>query len=63
MVRVTAEDPDSQGPINFEIRGVAPGSDYFDIESTSGWVKVKAPLNTQTADTYTVSAGLIIYSK
>lgn len=55
VLKVTAQDPDPQGQLMFELRGVAPATDYFYIGSTNGLVYVKKPLNTETATSYTVS--------
>ena len=55
VVRITASDPDLQGKLQYQIRGVAPGSDYFWIDKDEGIVYVKQPLNTETATSYTVS--------
>ena len=55
VIRITASDPDLQGRLQYEVRGVAPATDFFMVDSSSGWVLVKAPLNTQTASSYTVS--------
>ena len=52
---IVARDPDLQGSIQFEVRGVAPGTDFFDVDTESGWIVVKAPLDSQTATSYTVS--------
>ena len=44
-----------QGELQYEVRGVAPGSDYFYIEKTSGELKVLKALNRATAVSYKVS--------
>ncbi len=44
----------SQGRLQYEIRGVAPGSDFFFMEKDTGNIKVARPLNDQTATSYTV---------
>ena len=44
-----------QGKLQYEVRGVAPGSDYFFIERDSGELKVRKALNRATAVTYKVS--------
>jgi len=44
-----------QGKLQYEVRGVAPGSDFFYIEKNSGKLKVLKPLNIATAVTYKVS--------
>lgn len=54
VVRITASDPDLQGKLQYEIRGVAPGSDYFWISKDEGIIYVKKPLNMETATSYTV---------
>ena len=53
-VTVSASDPDLQGALVYEIRGVAPGSNYFSIDSGNGAIRVKKPLNTETATAYLV---------
>ena len=58
--QIRASDPDLQGRLQYEIRGVAPGSNYFYIEQNTGTIKVLKPLNTQTATTYTVSVIFIL---
>ncbi len=60
VMTIRASDPDLQGRLQYEIRGVAPGSNYFYIEQNTGIIKVSKPLNTQTATTYTVSGILVI---
>ena len=61
VVRITASDPDLQGQLQYQIRGVAPGSNYFWIDQNEGIIYVKKPLNTETATSYTVSI-LVIFS-
>ncbi len=52
VIRVIASDSDLQGRLQYEIRGVAPGSDYFFMEKNTGTIKVARPLNDQTATSY-----------
>ena len=49
-----------QGQLMFEIRGVAPATDFFYIGETNGNIYVKKAFNTETATTYTVSTTLLI---
>ena len=59
VTRVVASDSDLQGRLQYEVRGVAPGSDYFYIEKNTGTIKVAKPLNDQTATSYTVSIHIL----
>ena len=55
-----ARDPDLQGDIVYDLRGVAPGTDFFDIDAETGWIYVSAPFDTQIATTYTISINHLI---
>ena len=63
VTRVVASDSDLQGRLQYEVRGVAPGSDYFSIEKNTGTIKVAKPLNDQTATSYTVSIHIDLLKK
>ena len=54
VIRITAQDPDIQGQLIYEIRGVAPATDFFDIDENSGDIYVLKKLNQETATIYTV---------
>lgn len=59
VTRINAYDPDLQGKLTFEVRGVAPGSDFFGIKQDTGEIYVIKPLNTESTTTYTVSITIL----
>ena len=41
--------------LEYDIRGVAPATDFFSIDTSSGIIRIKKMVNKETATLYTVS--------
>jgi protocadherin Fat 4 len=54
VTRLQARDRDLQGQLQFEVRGVAPGSTYFGIKKDTGEIYVLKPLNAESTTTYSL---------
>ena len=54
VTQIVATDPDLQGRLQYEVRGVAPGTNFFYIDTDSGNIYVRAPLNMETDTRYTL---------